>query len=441
MSNKGDKSRGRKPGFWIISTTFLVLILLIIPVGLLISISSPQALVVKTSQVDVDSAVSARRTARQFYRGLIRPLGQHSTITLSEAELNDLIALASRGIDGLKGKVRLSPTGFSIDFTVDMPQNPFGQYINLTATIVPSSEGLVVNHLAIGNLPISGEWLISLVEVVLNRVLKDEQLGTELLSSIESVAVNSTELTLVYHTVPDFRRKLAKLKRGVSFIRDDSERVKHYYQDLCRFHHEGGLGNRVSLGVYLSHSFADAAQRSQENDEADEENKAALLALAIFLGSEKFNTVIGALDESMLKNCQPWGSQVVLANRNDLRLHFVFSAALKVISSSGISFSIGEFKELLDTERGGSGFSFADLAADRAGIRFAEFAVDDASAEQLQIMAAELAKEKAFFPLISGLPEGIGQQEFEGRGGIESEFYRKYLSDIERRIDRLQLYQ
>jgi len=68
-------------------------------------------------------------------------------------------------------------------------------------------------------------------------------------------------------------------------------------------------------------------------------------------------------------------------------------------------------------------------------------AVDDSSAEQLQQTASELAKETVFFPSISGLPEGIGQQEFERQGGIESEFYKKHLADIERRIDRLPLYQ
>ena len=40
-------------------------------------------------------------------------------------------------------------------------------------------------------------------------------------------------------------------------------------------------------------------------------------------------------------------------------------------SSGGAAFSAGEYKELLDSNPYGSGFSFDDLAADRAGIRFA----------------------------------------------------------------------
>ena len=51
------------------------------------------------------------------------------------------------------------------------------------------------------------------------------------------------------------------------------------------------------------------------------------------------------------------------------------SAGIKLIADSGISFAAGEFKELLDALSGGSGFSFADLAADRAGTHFAKMAV------------------------------------------------------------------
>jgi hypothetical protein len=171
-----------------------------------------------------------------------------------------------------------------------------------------------------------------------------------------------------------------------------------------------------------------------------EENKAGLLALAIYLGSANFNSVVGAIDKETLRICKSSGSHIVLANRSDLRLHFIYSAALKVISSSELSFTLGEFKELLDSQKGGSGFSFSDLAADRAGIRFAELALDSSGALRIQRMAADLTQEEVFLPSISGLPEEIPQHLFEKRGGIESDYYRKYLAIINVRIDKLTLY-
>lgn len=433
--------RHRQFGFLKIGAILLVLLFLVVPLALVISVSSSQPLVVGTRPVDVDSAVSAKRTAKQFYRGLKRPAGQQSSILLSEKQLNEIFALAARGINGFKGQVVLTDEGLRANVTLEVPANPFGRYINITATLTAPAKGLVVDHLTVGSLPISGQWLLSLTEMVLNRAMEDEELGSELLAAIESVSVQGSNLKLVYHAVPDFRRKFAKLKKEVQFTRDDSELVKHYYQGLCRFHKQAELGDRVTLGVYLSHVFSEAQRRSLKNGDASAENEAALLAVAIFLGSEKFNTVIGALDESTLRACKPYGRHVLLANRRDLRLHFIFSSVLKVISNSGVSFSIGEFKELLDSQPGSSGFSFIDLAADRAGIRFAELAIDEAGARLVQNRAAQLTREEVFFPSISGLQEGLQQQEFEQRGGIESEYYKKNLAIIEARIDQLALYQ
>ncbi len=95
---------------------------------------------------------------------------------------------------------------------------------------------------------------------------------------------------------------------------------------------------------------------------------------------------------------------------------------------------------MLDTQGGGSGFSFADLAADRAGIRFAELALDENGALRLQKMSADLRQEKTFFPSIAELPEGIPQQVFDDRGGIESNYYKQYLTIIDQRIDGLTLF-
>jgi len=203
--------------------------------------------------------------------------------------------------------------------------------------------------------------------------------------------------------------------------------------ELCDFNKQvASIGeSKVPLGFYLSTAFSFAEKRSLIGENPADENKASLLALAIFLGSTNFNSVVGAIDEETLQTCQPSGNKIVLTNRDDLRLHFIYSAALKVISDSGISFAIGELKELLDSQEGGSGFSFADLAADRSGIRFAELALDRSGALRIQHMAAELIQEKVFFPSIAALPEGIPQRIFEERGGIESDYYKKYLAIID----------
>jgi hypothetical protein len=127
---------------------------------------------------------------------------------------------------------------------------------------------------------------------------------------------------------------------------------------------------------------------------------------------------------------------VLLGGRNDSRLHFIISAGLKLISDQGISSAVGEFKELLDAGKGGSGFSFVDLASDRSGIRFAEVATDtDGGARRLQKLLAANPAEMQFYPVVADLPENLPEPEFKQRyGGVNDARYNGMVREIDRRI-------
>ena len=425
-----------------------ILLFIIVPLITLASISDSRALVEEVAPVDTNSAIKAAEVAKQLYNDMRegKP-DQHSTLTLSEDEINGIVALGTRGVPKLKGRVNVTPLGIIGAFTLSVPNNPLGKYINLTITIIPSLKGLVVDNISLGSLDIPGNLAISLMEIALNKAIVGDTFGSELISAIDSIEVDNSRLILAYHSIPGLRNAIVSTKGLIKDVRDDltllgdSKVVKQYYDRICKFHSQIDGFGQASVGYYLSTAFSFAEKRSYMSETPVEENRAALLALAIFLGSANFDSVVGALDKETLATCQPRNSQMVLANRNDLRLHFIFSAALKIISDSGISFAIGEFKELLDSQQGGSGFSFADLAADRAGIRFAELALDENGALRVQQMAAELRQEETFFPSIAELPEGIPQQVFDERGGIESDYYKQHLATINRRIDGLALYQ
>mgnify|MGYP001817245543 FL=1 len=425
-----------------------ILVFIVIPLMFLAFISDSHALVEQAAPVDTNSAIKAKRAAKRLYKDLMAGNSdQRSTMTFTEDEINGIVALGTRGVTSLKGRVNVTPLAILGAFTLNIPDNPFGQYINLTTTIVPSSKGLVVDNVSVGSIDISGNLALSLVEIVLNKVIAGDTFGTKLINAIDSIEVDNSKLIFAYHSIPGFRSAIDSTKERIKDVRDDlallgdPKLVRVYYERICKFHSKIDGFGQASVGYYLDTAFSFAEKRSYMGKGPVEENRAALMALAIFLGSANFDSVVGALDEKTLATCQPRNSQMVLANRNDLRLHFIFSAALKIISDSGISFVIGEYKELLDSQQGGSGFSFADLAADRAGIRFAELALDENGALRLQQMASELRQEKTFFPSIAELPEGISQQVFDKRGGIESDYYKQYLTTINQRIDELALYQ
>ena len=95
------------------------------------------------------------------------------------------------------------------------------------------------------------------------------------------------------------------------------------------------------------------------------------------------------------------------------------------------------YKEVADS-RDGSGFSFNDLAADRAGTRFGELAVRAPGRLQARVTAG--LAEADLLPDVSDLPEFLTAAEFRQRyGTVGSPSYQRLLADIEARLDQAAL--
>jgi hypothetical protein len=128
---------------------------------------------------------------------------------------------------------------------------------------------------------------------------------------------------------------------------------------------------------------------------------------------------------------------VTLAGRQDSAQHFLVSAALAAEGGGPLADAIGLYKEVADS-RGGSGFSFNDLAADRAGTRLGLLALRNPLA--LQARLAQGAREAELLPDVSDLPEFMREADFKRRyGGVDAPAYRQLMIDIEARLDRLPL--
>ena len=170
-----------------------------------------------------------------------------------------------------------------------------------------------------------------------------------------------------------------------------------------------------------------ARERSAAGDAA-RENRAALIALTFYANGRSLATLTPAARDWP----KPASRTVTLAGRDDFPKHFLISATLAAESGSALADAVGLFKEV-DDSRGGSGFSFNDIAADRAGTRFGELAVQ--SPARLQDAMAGGAKEGDFMPDVRDLPEFMPEAEFKRRfGGIGAPAYQKMMSDIEARI-------
>jgi hypothetical protein len=131
------------------------------------------------------------------------------------------------------------------------------------------------------------------------------------------------------------------------------------------------------------------------------ENRAALVVLALYATGRGMGELVPAAKQWP----QPAWRTVTLAGRDDFAKHFLLSAAIAAEGGSPLADAIGVYKEIADS-RGGSGFSFNDMGANRAGTRFGEVASQSPGrARQLARAVASGVKESDFMPDVSDLPD------------------------------------
>lgn len=394
-------------------------------------------------KVDVKNAVRAR----DFAKNLLDSLLHHEDtilISASEMEMNSIMAFMSRGINRLSGCVKVTTDGINIAFSLRLPHNLIGDYLNLRARIGPSEDGFHITQASLGRVSIPGWMVFYMTRFLLNWILGDRG-GTVALASVKSVTIEEKSVFIQIRPIPYLKERVARIKERFKSIRDrvallgDPGTVRIYYAKLLEIDKSFPTKEPVSLAQFIRPLFQLALERA--GDPADE-NQAAVLALGMFLGSEHFGSFIGPVKTKKMKKQPRRIRRVVLGNREDLRLHFLISAGLKIISDRGITHAVGEFKELMDAERGGSKFSFVDLAADRTGVRFAEVATDrSGGAKRIQWTLSRETREETFFPNVQELPEGLSQAEIEHFfGNVESDIYLALVRAIDQCIARLPAY-
>jgi hypothetical protein len=213
----------------------------------------------------------------------------------------------------------------------------------------------------------------------------------------------------------------------------DLARLRAYEEHLADV--TATLPREVSLARILGPMLAFAGSRSTPGT-ADDENRTALMATAFYV--KRWPIDVLAPEARDWTRPRPRG--VVLARRGDLAEHFALSALLSAASGQALADWVGLYKELTDAH-GGEGFSFADLAADRAGSKFGRAATDPASAAAIQARVATGLSEADILPAVDDLPNDLSDAELSRRyGGIGAPAYNAMIDRIEREIGALPVY-
>ncbi|WP_303453663.1 hypothetical protein [Colwellia sp. 1_MG-2023] len=398
------------------------------------------------------NAASAKHS-QQLAQRIVSTLKQKNTVTsisINQQEANGLTALLHRAFPKVNADVRLSKYGAAIEASLALPFPSFIKYLNVNAYISPSTQGLLLDEVSLGDLKVSGEFFISLMRFAADNFLK-EQLLDNALAMITSIDIN--EERLIAHLSID-KNLLTMKKDDKSFLlkmRDDLalfgnvETISFYYQSLSEFAAQQDMHS--SIAVFIRHVFELAKTRSSISKEylAVKENQAAITALIIYFGADRFELLVGDViirEKEQLVIRNRLRKHVSLQTRPDLQKHFIYSMALQLFSSHGASDAIGEFKEFLDTNKGGSGFSFADLQADRAGTRLAMIVTkSEKNAKRAQQLLANVT-DAELLPSIEGLHEGLNEDSFEKKfKDVLSKDYQQTLTEIDNRLKNLPVYQ
>jgi hypothetical protein len=377
----------------------------------------------QVSPADVDRAVALLR--RNDPRRSAP--GQLLTLSLSEQDLDLLVQHGARHGLGVDTRVRLQPGRLVAQASAPAP---WGRWLNLELVLRQTAAAPEVERLQIGRLPLPAV----LVAPVLQRLAARRGLQPDALLAlqwVQSMAVAPGAVTVVYRIDPGTVSRL----RAALVAPQDQQRLRAYQERLVQLTRNGAEPKR-SVGSLLSPLFALAVERSAMGGDAAAENRAALLTLTFYANRRP----LGLLVPAAYRWPQPWPVLVELRQRQDFALHFLISAVLAAEAGTPLADAVGLWKELADARSGGSGFSFNDLAADRAGTRFGELAVRDATRLQQRIAAG--VGDADLLPPVNDLPEHLPQAEFDARfGGVGGAAYQRLLAAIEARIDALPMFQ
>lgn len=397
-----------------------------------------------TSELEV-SAAAVREASRFVSRESRKIINAKQPIELkaTQYEINDTVSLLHRSYERVSGSVTFEDNVASLRLSIKGSVLGIPTFFNIRGEITSSENGIQWKRAKIGDLPLgprSSEWLFKrTIFIILGK-----KYGKEILMGIGTIQVKPKALSVRFTPQDGFQEGFAVAANRISGflgenIQLNSERVQYYLDFLVDYTRKNSAEKRP-VPFYLQVLFSEVKiQRETLGLKSESENTSAMYALAVQAAPGTFRHFVKDLKVNRL-NATPI-PKLTLAGREDLAKHFIYSAALKILSDKGLSFSIGEAKELIDASSGGSGFSFADLTADRAGIRFAEVISAHADTAQLiQEIAASGIQERDIFPPLHGLPEGLSELSFETLySGIDSKKYKAMLEDIDKRLDACNL--
>ncbi len=355
--------------------------------------------------------------------------GEVRTLEISAQDINiglrSLLPMSERQF----ARVTLDERLGTLDYTLRVPNNPLGSYLNASLSIAEEDSRPALNGLQVGTLALPG-WSLRPLVIILDRFMQVRfSEYDDLHGALQSIAIKRGNASITYRWDQELARQLEQRGREVFVSTEDRERMLAYYRVLAEKSRQVPLD--TSLSELMQALFSAAEGRSTATTAAAE-NRALLLVLGTVMNRSSMHRLVGGDPDDLLPRHRfiRWS----LHGRVDLAQHFAISAAIAAAGGDVLADAIGAMKEL-DDSRGGTGFSFPDLLADRAGVELSNAALGDDAQSIQNKMAAGALTEDHFMPPLDNLPEGLMEMEFKQRySDLDNARYRGVKSQIDNRI-------
>lgn len=358
-----------------------------------------------------------------------------NTLELTEPDLNLAVNYLLNRYSQSAAVIELKNEKIRVSATMTLPDNPFGRYLNVSFRLANEQPGELpkITKFKAGKLLVPSRIAaFTIKQVIRHSFLNDYFLLAT--RPVKSVRISDQKVAIRYDSSTKTLIQARNFLTGSTPRDADGMRVYEQALKAAVAGHDPAW--RLSLADLLQPLFALAYRRSSP-ETAIAENR-----LVIFTVNDYVNKVeTGRFLSSHLLDLNLKVYPVFLYKRIDLAQHFIGSAAITASVNSQVAQVAGEEKELSDA-RGGSGFSFIDLTADKAGARFGEAAVaSPESARRLQKAMASIKDYTDFMPDPLDLPERMTDRQFRARfESVQSPTYQALLERIERKIAALPLY-
>lgn len=402
-------------------------ILLFLGVGLLL----PWLMIDPVAKVEAPPAFNRRDIAWaqalfNKYDPRRGPSDVTQSLSLSTDELNRLLnyAVALKPITGMEAE--LDPESATIGASLKLPRTPFGSYLNISVALLSDAGRVEVSSVQIGSLPLTGA-LARGVGYLAHRMLKRDPAYETITASVRRIDFRENRVTLDYVWQPRLLTQLQRKSAALLVADGDRERMLVYAKFIQKQLKPIPQGSRYLLLDLTQPVFALAQSRGGD---AAAENRAAITALAAYVSGVSLPKLFQGEGKTIRREPPVLPR---LHGRLDFAQHYLIAAALAANGGSRLANALGLAKEEDDAKRG-SGFSFTDLAADRAAARLGEHLIGKrAAATQRQL--AQATQDNELMPNFTDLPEFMSSDEFARRfGAVGSVRYQAVIDEIDKRL-------